>query len=457
MKPLSILLILSLSANAMLVMAWWCLRGPGITPRSETASVAASLGSDANVTRVGSIAVGASWQREISAAIASGDLAAVRRLMAATGLPEGVARALLRSLIHRPYEQRRHEIYAAKLAANPRFWSRLPGFDGLSHAERAELRALLQSTRERGAIMAAPDEATSAFDAQRCDFLPADKAARLKAIDRDYAEMLRDLQQEISRFRTPEDEEQWRLLIAERERDLAALLTPDERRLYDLHNSETAQRLRSRFGCFNATEDEFGRIYALQRSFDEKYERSAFDIMTRPGYQPSVESNSERREAQKRLDADIRRELGDARYAELQRSQTLDYRQLQAAGERFGVAAASLDLAWAAREKALAASTQLAASGGMDGRDRATALANVAGQARSAVVAALGEQVGGAYLRNAMGWLKTLDRGTPVTASVANESGMVVTTISISGGTMMTSIRTSSAPAGAQPPQQGKK
>lgn len=445
MKTTVLLLVASVALNAALVGLWWKRTReapPDQAAVSQTGSGSRHAPPSAKAD-VRSALPDASWHKELLAAVASGDHTAVRRLMARTGLPESVARSLLRALVFRTYEQRRREIYAAKLAQQPNFWRRMPGTDGLSAQERAELRNLQRTAQALSREFTGPDEPDSALDLRRYDFLAQDKAARLNAIDRDYADLFRDLQQEVSRFRVQGDEARWRLLRDERERDLAALLTPEERRLYELHNSESAQRLRCRVGYFDASEEEFSRMYELHKAFDEKWEKNSFELLTSVSSQ-SADYLGERRRAQAQLEEEVRRALGDARYQELLRSQTLDYRQLQAAGDRFGVAEPTLDLAWAARERAIAAVSQIEESKSMTADERRNALAGIAGQARASVLAALGEAAGSAYLRNAMGWLKSLDGGVVPSRAMFNDSGVVVTTISVGGGVVVSTIRTAS-------------
>ena len=447
-KPL-VFLALSLVANAGLLAYWWqrpepaAVRGPsaagGALPaRSSPAAPSASRPeASAGVTPLSSPPAAAAWNAQLRAAIAAGDQAAVRRLMAATGLPEVAARALLRALIQEPYLQRRHQLYAAKLAEGKPFWQRPLG-DGLTTAERAELRQLQRTANERSRQLAGPDELQNLNDQRRYDFLPAAKAAQLRDLERDYAEMQVDLSQETTRFRVPEDEKRAGLLRAERERDLAALLTPEERALHELNNSPTAQNLRNQLAYFHPTEEEFKKVFALQKAFDEKY---LLPMLGGAGAS-TADAYRERSRAEEQLRADLRRELGEVRYADYERNQAQDYRQLQAAGQRFQLPATALDQAWAARAQLLSVSEQVVRDPALPAADRQRTLAAAAVQARAGILAALGPTVGPAYLQNALTWLPMIEKGQPLTAAQANSPGTIITTVQSASGGTVTMIRT---------------
>lgn len=438
MKSSHLFIALSLVANVVLAVA--LLNRPA-APSAEPTVSRDARAEKSRVAAPSSSSVAKDWGARISFAIEAGDEASVRRLMGETGLSESAARALLRILIRRPFDDRRDEIYAAKLAAGVPFWRRTTAssLDGLTKGERAELQQLERRARELSRTLTGLSDSEQ-YTQARMDFLPSAKAAKVSDLERDYSEMQREITQNMMLFSTGEDQAKLKLLKEERERDLAALLSPEERLLYDLNNSNTSRRLRTSLACFNATEEEFKKLYALQKAFDDKYSEYGNSSYS------SETAHARSKDAQQ-LREEMKAALGPVRSAEYERSQISDYKQLQAAGQRFGLSSSATDLAWSAREQAIAAAEQLSKDTSLDAEARKSALVNIANQTRSSVTAALGPTVGAAYLKNAMNWLSHLDAGRPVTTAMVNSSGVYISSQTTSAGTTVTKVVTAAQPS----------
>ena len=103
----------------------------------------------------------------------------------------------------------------------------------------------------------------------------------------------------------PSDREKLKLLRAEKERDIAAALTPDERAAFELHASNTANNVRNRLGDTisprTTTKD-----FRPAKAFDDRYANP--DLYANGP--PSPDFAREQRDAEQKLTEDIRAALG---------------------------------------------------------------------------------------------------------------------------------------------------
>jgi hypothetical protein len=239
--------------------------------------------------------------------------------------------------------------------------------------------------------------------------LPREKAEALYRIGRDYDALENELRNEIGPFELPEDQEKLRLLETERERDIAALLTPEERAAWDLRNSETASQLRYRMTQLDASEDEYRRIYALQKAFDAEF---APDKAS-PGPEGAADDFWHRREAaEAELEAQIRALVGEERYAAAALENDSDYTTARTAAERLGLPPDAATRIVALREPAAAESSRIASDPSLSPEQKNAALARIAADIRAQVVRTLGPAAAEAYFkRGAMNWLEGLEHG----------------------------------------------
>ena len=107
--------------------------------------------------------------------------------------------------------------------------------------------------------------------------------------------------------------------------------------------------------------------------------------------------------------------LGDARYAEYVRGQRQDYKTLQAAAERFNLGADTVAQTYQVREDTAGEAKRISDDKNLDAAQKAEAYAALAEQATAQIRAALGGEVGDAYISNALPWLKNLPKGGNVT------------------------------------------
>lgn len=133
-------------------------------------------------------------------------------------------------------------------------------------------------------------------------------------------------------------------------------------------------------------------------------------------------SKSERDAAQNEVDAQIRDALGAERYASFLRAQRDDYQTLQAAARRFNLGAETVAQTYQVREVTAVEAKRISDDKSLDAGQKVEAYAALAEQATAQIRASLGDEVGDAYINNALPWLKNLPKGGNVTI---NERGNV--------------------------------
>lgn len=428
MKTAALLLATSLVANAVLVGALVLRRdapAPSASNPVATRSAQPSLSADA-----------------LRAALASGDTAA---LAAAGFSPEAireltVGRALVRSL-----ERAR----TAKAGQGDGRWWRSNRANPFAAREQQ-----LQARREITEALAAagledPGLFTPTDSAQLLAFLSPEKRDALRRITQDYDELM--LKFSSGGIQLASDREKLKLLRAERERDIAALLSPAELEAYEMRTSSTAASVRARFGDGIETEEDFRKIYALQKAFDEKY---PLDL---GGGRVSPEVMRQRSEAQRQLQEDIRAAVGAEAYASLQRASDYDLRNLDSLASRLQLPAGTTDRVAASRESYAAESQRINADTSLSSAQRREQIQALGNRAKGELTQALGQEAGDAYAQRS-GWVSMLQSGmaygTQQTgsggASPLSATGAVypVPPAGASGNTNMRQTVTVAAPSG---------
>lgn len=187
----------------------------------------------------------------------------------------------------------------------------------LEREKRALVKELLGAdlSAERKKVAAGED----AFD-NRFRFLPLEKRERLSGLlnkfsDRESAILER--RADDTGVLNDQDRADLKKLREEREAELAAFLTPEEKQLFDYWTSNAGITARHALsGLENPTEQEFQAIYKLQKEFDERWNDIGANGAQGESWQQAHED----------LEKKIRAALGEQRYAEYIRGQDLDYR-----------------------------------------------------------------------------------------------------------------------------------
>ncbi|WP_145928625.1 hypothetical protein OH491_03615 [Termitidicoccus mucosus] len=404
-KPLKLVLILSIAINAI-----WLIGAAAGWFSIGTAKASGNVGQSGNGGG-GDSTLAPETAKGMVALLSTSDAAALRDQLRALGLPSDVVREIVSARIRSGYETRRRAIResAQQAAAQQPYWrSKIShSYIGLTAEQLSEMTSLYREERSQitqimGSDGEVPSQAQIIFS-----FLPPDKAQQFSDMEGDYHAMRQQILQEMSGFRMSGDNAKLKLLDDEYMRDVAAFLTPDEKMENSLRNSFAARQLQYAFSDFNGTEDEYKTIFALQNGMNEKYLINS--IYGNPD--DSGLSKSEREAAQKEVDARIKATLGDERYADYLRAQRGDYKSLQAAARRFNLSADTVAQTYQMRDNAATEAARISDDTSLSTEQKNAAYTALTEQTTGQIRATLGDDIGDAYINNALAWLKNLPKG----------------------------------------------
>jgi hypothetical protein len=155
---------------------------------------------------------------------------------------------------------------------------------------------------------------------ERLGFLPEEKRARVRMALDQYADEERMLlEQQAEESNALAGSAELARVRQQKEAALAQLLTPEERKQYDLWFSPTAAAVRDSVFGMNAGEEDFLKLYQLRQGFATRLGEN---------FGPSDPAWGE-------YQAQLHQALGDRRYAEYVRAQDSDYRELMRVTTRF--------------------------------------------------------------------------------------------------------------------------
>jgi hypothetical protein len=412
MKPLPILLGLSLAGNALLVFSWPAPRSPDATATparlssaapssaSAEASVAAPSAAKTHATLSGPHA--AFWEK-----LRAGDASSVAALRAA-GWPEDAIRAVVAALISDGYQSR---FDALRASLSPREYWRPDSFHNRSTPEqRKASHELSRELRARLKALLGEDYTPEQTwqDPRYARFTPA-QAEALRLIEEDYNALTSEIRGNPTAGRTillPEDREKLNYLEKEKAADMAKIFSPSEFLEYELRHSTAASYLRNNLAGLRAAEDEFRALFPHQKAMLAKIGLFAGAL--------SADDRAAREQAQREMDAAAKTVLSPDRYEDYVRAKDYDYGRLVGLAERLQLPPENATAAYEVKadiEKRLRA---LRSSGPGGAKTLAASRTALAIEAEKRLVEALGQRGYEAYKANGAFWLNNL---TPLSPS----------------------------------------
>ncbi|MFN0077443.1 MAG: hypothetical protein ACKVY0_13315 [Prosthecobacter sp.] len=236
---------------------------------------------------------------------------------------------------------------------------------------------------------------------KRLDFLPDGKRSRVRiAVEKAAGEELAVRQKvwEEGEALTAGDQAQLRQIQKQRDAEIAATLSPEEFRQYELRMSPTAYSVRDSLFGMNATEEEFLEIFKLRKGFDDVWGQGE------PEDPAAQEKWAQSGEA---LQAAIRAKLGEARAAEYVRAQDADYRGLCVAAARFQLPASKALEVYDYKRQVQEQRVALASNPTLTLAQKTAALQAMGDETEQAVREAMGERAFRYYQRQGLGgWMR---------------------------------------------------
>ena len=238
--------------------------------------------------------------------------------------------------------------------------------------------------------------------AERLSFLPPEEQAQVRMI-------MEQANREELRIResswlqgdelTEADQTRLREIEAEKQRQIAALLSPAEMEQFELWFSPSAYKVRKAFFTMEPTEEEFLAVYRLQKDFDDQWQ--SIDPGNPPlGLKPYYDA------AKRELQHEIASELGEERYEAFQLAQDPAYRALHETAAQFKLPTTVVDQVQGYREILEEHRRRALADPALSSAQRAEVLQALTTEAEAGLVQALGPRAYRHYIRSgAADWI----------------------------------------------------
>jgi len=255
---------------------------------------------------------------------------------------------------------------------------------GLAREKRALLKELL------GVDVPVEVPAGSGFrTAERFEIgyaaLPESKRDGVRQVQESFWDQLEALERRTRGYWEPEDLEEYKRLREERSRLLAETLTPAELEEYELTTSETGNRLRSELASFGPTDEELRQIYRLRKPLDDQLDAGPMGSDAGGG-------SAQDARAFEQYEQQLKSVLGEARYADYQRSKDPQYRNFTRLGQEAGVSKESLVKAYEAQKVTQSEAARVRADASLDTGQRQQALKTLQDELDQTMQQLLGER-----------------------------------------------------------------
>jgi hypothetical protein len=400
MKPLLLLLALSLIANALLIATR--AKPPHVVDISPLQATSTTDASEKPSRPAQSSPPYDGPYAEAWKKLAAGDASIVSRLRDA-GWPEDVVRDIVLAAVQDAFRDRFLAFWQHD-ATPDEYWRN----SSLSRSESIERRranhALNQEMHARIKALLGPDFVPERnWEALGFANLPPAKAEAIRLIDEDYRELTSEVEHYDydTAILLPEDRETLAYLAKERVADITAILSPSEFLEYEIRHSPAARMLRSSLAGFRPTEEEFRAIFPLQKA--------ALERAGLAGSPQSSDENERLRAAQSEMDEAVKALLTPERYDDYVRAKDYDYTRLIALTERLQLPPAAANAAHAVKTDVEKRARALRPVPGPDAaKNFAAARAALAAETQHRLVEILGERGLEAYKANGAYWLNNL-------------------------------------------------
>ncbi|MGC4072044.1 MAG: hypothetical protein QM760_05920 [Nibricoccus sp.] len=409
MKPLLLLLGLSLAANAALFLtrpapapSSFSVSTSGGSSNSRPSSAAASASSDKSAVPPGPYAP--LWEK-----LRTGDASVVASLRAA-GWPEEAIRALVEAQVNDLYRARSRALTPDY--SKVEYWRQNP-YSSTWTADTA--KAWRDLNREKTAMLKkllGDDYAPvpNLYAADRYPNLTPAQIETVQAIEEDYRVLrygITGTGNDYNSILLPEDREKLAYLEKEKTADLSKVISADTQLELDLRNSNAASQLRFQLTAFDPSEEEFRKIFALQKT--------ATDALGITYSNATAAQREALNKSQASIDAQVKEILTPERYADYTRAKDYEYRRLYQLTERLELPKDKALAAYAVKADIEKRYREIKPTPGPDGAKAAAAARSaLAQEAEQLLVESLGQRGYDAYKSAGANWLT---RMTPAAAT----------------------------------------
>lgn len=237
---------------------------------------------------------------------------------------------------------------------------------------------------------------------RRLGFLPEERRTQVRElIERfDEAEQkIRDREGGEESVLSAAERSKLRILRQQRETEMEAVLSPQEKQQYELWLAPTANEVRHALYGMDASEQEFQSVYQARKAYEDAWGSRDPDLM-------DAASRQKMEEARADMEGQIQHSLGEKRYAEYQRGQDDDFHLLNALVTRFKLPRERAEEVYGYKTVAMGYRAQVRNDASLTPAQREDALGRIAAETREAVRGVLGQRAYNYYLRTGQGrWI----------------------------------------------------
>lgn len=392
---LALFLAISVAANAALI-GYVALRPAAPTPAAQHIVTTAIASGSPRAAARGKLPAANALASAISA-----DLPTYTENLRKAGVPDRLVRAIINAEINDRFRDREDALRPKR--KDHQYWENQHDYyedDGITLDQRlARVDLRREKAALRKALLGAPPNTSGKPDSNP---IPAEKREMAQQIAEDYGAMVEQVRKEAHGYMLPSDNEKIKYLEEERRRELAQVLSPEELREYDLRNSQTSHQMRWDLGAFSPTEEEFRAIHEFRSTLDRD-----FPHLNNAGQ----EYWTQRREAEKAMNAQIKVVLGDERFKDYERSRDWEYRQLIQLTNRLQLEPTAASQLYDLRDNTGQTAKAILDSKDMDLATKREALKVLASQTQAQIVNKLGAEGGEAFMKTNNEWLDQLNKG----------------------------------------------
>ena len=181
---------------------------------------------------------------------------------------------------------------------------------------------------------------------QALALLPIEKRGPVRAVQDRFWELSETLRKRTDGYLLPEEAEEYRRLRTERVEGMRKILTAEEFDQVELRTSTTGNNLRTELGAFEPSEAEFKAVFKVRRDLHEATYLPGQLVGTDP-----AETGASAAQATARAEEQLKSTLGEARYAEYQRSQDPNFQQIHRIVQDAGLSRDAAILAYQAQQE----------------------------------------------------------------------------------------------------------
>lgn len=396
MKFVWVLLVISLAANVGLVAAY-SRRSMDGGPRSIEPIKAASPQVSDKLTP------------QQLGAISSGNATSLQGM----GFTPDVAKMIVLGRAQLRLQVKIQAIQQKYRGPNLTYWKRSQWMSPPNTEQQKEFAA---AQREYNDALKDVTGQPNAWFGSRYEYLPQAKREQLERIEADYNEMQQQVWMNSGGTMLPSDEKKIKLLQAEKERDLRASLTTQEYEDYLAHDTMTAQKIQAQFGAALSSEEQYRKIFALQKAFDDQFDQQP--MQNTPSFW------QQRAEAEKQLAKEIRQAVDATTYEAMRKEADGEFRMLSSLQNRLGLPDGTANTLYASRQNYAEISQGIAQDNNLTPDMRRRLFQDLAARARSDLAQTLGTEGAEVYARSSQ-WLNMLGNGTAFSVDMKDApSGM---------------------------------